>query len=147
MKFIHSDSGNSLIEFALMLPILCFIVLGAANYSLRIQAAMTIVDAATAGAAFGAIPGNQNNLWGMQNTAMQTASGLSGMTITATQLWSCTPGGSPVTSSANCPGYGTPIQYVQVAASASVPALFSWPGVSATLILHENVTYRVPWTQ
>jgi hypothetical protein len=47
-------------------------------------------------------------------------------TTTCNLYWN----GSLVTSSANCPGYGTPIQYVQVTASASVPALFSWPGSS-----------------
>ena len=146
MNLIRSESGNALIEFALILPIFCLIVLGAVNYSLRLQAAMTIEDAATAGAAFGAIPGNQADLAGMQNIALNAASSLTGMTATANQLWTCTPGGSAVTSATTCPGYGTPIQYVQVTTMASLPALFSWPNVSSSFIAQQTVTYRVPWT-
>ena len=146
MNFLRDESGNALVEFALILPLFCFIILGTVNYSLRIQQAMQITEAASAGAAYGILPGNQADLAGMRNAAVNAAPGLSGMTITASQLWTCTPGGTSVLSSSICSGYGTPIQYVQVQTSASVPALFAWPGVSAAMTVQQTATYRVPWT-
>ncbi len=146
MKLLSSDSGNALVEFALILPIFVFIVLGLVNYSLRIQSAMQLAEAANAGAAFGAIPGNLANVTGMQNAARAAAPGITGLTAVASQIWTCTPGGTQVASSSTCSGYGTPIQYVDVTTSASVPALFSWPGLSSALTLSQTVYIRVPWT-
>lgn len=146
MTFLHDDHGNALIELALILPLFCLILLGTVNYSLRIQQAMQVTSAATAGAAYGLIPGNQADLTGMQNAATSAASGVANMTVTASQLWTCAPGGSSVLSSSTCSSYGTPIQYVQVHTSASVPALFAWPGLSSAMTVQQTVTYRVPWT-
>jgi Flp pilus assembly protein TadG len=146
VKRLSSESGNALVEFALILPIFTFIVLGVVNYSLRMQSAMQLAEAANAGAAFGAIPGNVANITGMQNAAKAAAPGVAGLTAVASQVWTCTPGGPSVASASTCSGYGTPIQYVEVATSASVPALFSWPGLSSTLTLTQTVYFRVPWT-
>jgi Flp pilus assembly protein TadG len=146
VKLLSSESGNALVEFALILPIFTFIVLGVVNYSLRIQSGTQLAEAANAGAAFGSIPGNLANINGMKNAAKAAAPGVAGLTAVASQVWTCTPGGSAVASSSTCSGYGTPIQYVEVTTSASVPALFSWPGLSSTLTLTETVYFRVPWT-
>jgi Flp pilus assembly protein TadG len=146
VKLLSSDSGNALVEFALILPIFTFIVLGVVNYSFRIQSGMQLAEAANAGAAFGSIPGNVANITGMQNAAKAAAPDIAGLTAIANQVWTCMPGGTQVASSSTCSGYGTPIQYVEVTTSASVPALFSWPGLSSPLTLTQTVYFRVPWT-
>jgi hypothetical protein len=51
-----------------------------------------------------------------------------------------------VLSSATCSGYGTPIEYVQVKTSATVPTLLAYVGMPSSLALKGSATFRVPWT-
>jgi hypothetical protein len=67
------------------------------------------------------------------------------MAVTATDVFTCTPGGAVVTSSTTCTGYGTPIEYVQVQTSATVPALLVYVGIASTLSLKGSASFRVQW--
>lgn len=140
-----SESGSVLVEFAVSISVLTLVFMGIADYGLMIQQAMLVTEAAAAGAAYGAIPGNQSNLSGMQTAARNTASGVSGFNVTATNVFTCTPGGASVSSSATCSGYGTPIEYVQVTTSATVNPLLSWAGISPSA-LTGKASFRVAWT-
>ena len=139
------ESGSALIEFSLMLPVLVFLFVGIADYGLEMEQAMQIMEAATAGASYGAINGNQKDLVGMQNAAKNSATGVHGFSVTASDVFTCTPGGTAVTSSTTCTGYGTPIEYVKVATSATVPTLLTFPGMPTNLVHQQTVMYRVPW--
>jgi Flp pilus assembly protein TadG len=119
---------------------------GLADYALIIQQAMLLTQAAAAAAAYGAITGNNGDLTGMQAAAQNTASGLTGMTVTASNIYSCTAGGAQVSSTASCPQYGTPIKYVRVQTSATAQPLLGFPGLPSTLTLHSSAYYRVQWT-
>jgi Flp pilus assembly protein TadG len=147
IKSLRSESGVALIEFALFLPILAFLFVGIVDYSLEIQETQQIQEAAAAGAEYGAIPGNQKNLAGMQTVAANAASGVSGFSATASDIFTCSPGGTAVTSATTCSGYGTPIEYVNVTTVATIPVYLVYPGMPSSLTLHGAATYRVPWTQ
>jgi Flp pilus assembly protein TadG len=135
----------ALVEFALFLPILAFLFIGVVDYALYLQETLQIQEAASAGAAYGTIPGNQKSLAAMQTAAQNAASGVSGFSAVATDIFTCSPGGATVTSATTCSGYGTPIEYVQVATSATVPAMLAYPGMPASLTIHGSATFRVPW--
>ena len=64
MRLLRSESGVAMVEFALFLPILAFLFVGIVDYALEIQQALQIQEAASAGAAYGAIPGNQKSFAG-----------------------------------------------------------------------------------
>jgi Flp pilus assembly protein TadG len=145
MKKPGAESGSVLVEFAVSLSVLTLVFMGIADYGLMIQQAMLVTEAATAGAAYGVIPGNQSNLSGMETAARNTASGVSGFNVVAVDVFTCTPGGASVSSSASCTGYGTPIEYVQVTTSATVNPLLSWAGISSTAVTG-TASFRVPWT-
>lgn len=145
VKFLRDESGTALIEFSLFLSILVLVFVGVVDYALEIQQAMQVTEAAGAGAAFGAVPGNQKNFTGMQAAATSSAPGVNGFSVTAADIFTCTPGGAVVLSSASCTGYGTPIEYVQVKTSATVPALLAYVGMPASLALKGTATYRVQW--
>jgi Flp pilus assembly protein TadG len=144
-RFAECCEGSALVDFALLLPVLVLIFIGVVDYSLFLQQEMQVSEAAAAGAAYGAIPGNTKDYTGMQTAARNTAIGISGFAVTAVDIFTCTPGGTAVTSSTTCSGYGTPIEYVQVQTSATLTPLFSYAGIS-TLTLKGNATVRVPWT-
>ena len=146
MKISTAESGTALIEFSLMLPVLVFLFVGIADYGLEMEQAMQIMEAATAGASYGAINGNQKDFTGMQNAAKNSAVGVHGFSVTASDIFTCTAGGVQVTSSTICTGYGTPIEYVRVVTGATVPTLLTFPGMPTNMVHQQTVLYRVPWT-
>jgi len=146
MRVLRDESGVAMVEFALFLPLLAFMFVGIVDYALYEQETLQVQEAATAGAAYGTIPGNVKALTGMQTAAANAASGLTGFAAVATDVFTCTPGGATVTSATTCSGYGTPIEYVQVSTSATVPAMLAYPGMPASLTLHGQASFRVPWT-
>ena len=145
MRLLRSEDGNALVELALFLPLLTFLFVGVVDYGLEIQQKMKIAEAAAAGAAFGAMPGNAKNYAGMQLAATNSATGVTGFSAVASTVYTCTPGGTVVSSGSSCTGYGTPITYVQVKASATVPTMLSFPGMPINIALQHTASYRVPW--
>ncbi|WP_263376230.1 TadE/TadG family type IV pilus assembly protein [Granulicella aggregans] len=147
MNFLRDSDGSAMVEFAVFLSVLMMILVGMVDYAVAIQEAMQLQVAATAGAAWGAIPGNEGNLSGMQTAATNAATGVSGFSVTATNLWTCSAGGSSVASTSTCSGGVTPYKYVVVKTSASVPSPLSFPGVSPSRTLSGAAIFQVPWSQ
>jgi Flp pilus assembly protein TadG len=145
MNFLRDEGGSALVEFAAFLSFLVFSFIGVVDYSMEIQQAMQVQEAAIAGVSFGAVPGNEKNLTGMQAAATRAAPGVHGFAATASDLWTCTPGGASVAYSAICPGNATPLLYVVVTTTATVPVLLSYVGMPANLTLHGSSIFRVPW--
>jgi Flp pilus assembly protein TadG len=146
MNTYVDERGSALVEFAVFLALLTLFFVGVVDYALEIQQAMQVTEAATAGAEFGAIPGNQKNFSGMRAAATNAASGVNGFAVTAVNVFSCTAGGASVSSGATCSGYGTPIDYVRVNTSATVPPLLAYIGMPSSLALKGSASFRVPWT-
>jgi Flp pilus assembly protein TadG len=145
-QFIQSERGSALVEFAMFMPILVFLLLGMVDYSIYIQKSMELQAAASGAAAWGAVPGNESNLTGIQNTAVSLAPSISGATTTASNLWTCTPGGTSVTSATMCTGSITPYKYVVVTVTGTVPRALSYPGIPNGLTMIGKATFRVPWS-
>jgi len=147
MRLFSDESGGALVEFAAFLSMLVLLFVGMVDYALEIQQAMQVTEAASAGASFGSIPGNQKNLSGIEAAATNSASGVHGFTVTAVDVFICP--GPPVVSasiSTTCTGYGKPIEYVQVNTSATVPPLMAYIGMPSSLKLNGSASFRVPWT-
>lgn len=139
------ESGSALIEVAFALPLLALLLGGTVDYGLYTERKMQAVEAANAAAAYGALPGNQLNTSGI-TTAAQTASpSLTSISVSPTYFWTCTPGGSHVTNTSICSGYGTPIQYVLVMTSATISAPMPLPGLGSSFTVNGQATYRVRW--
>jgi Flp pilus assembly protein TadG len=147
MNFFRDGRGSALIEFCVLLSAMVLVFVGMVNYGWEIQQAMQVQEAATAGASYGAVPGNESDLTGMKSAATKSAPGVSGMTVTATNLWTCTAGGASVTSTTTCSGGVTPYKYVVVTTSATVSTLLNYPGLAASLALKGSASYEVPWSQ
>lgn len=141
-----SERGTALVEFAVFLSVFMLLFIGMVDYTLAIQQSIQISEAASAGAAYGAIPGKQKDFTGMTNAAKAAAPGLSNLSVTAANVFSCTPGGAAVANTGSCSSYGTPIEYVVVNTSATVPPLIAWAGVTSTFPMKGSAKFRVPWT-
>jgi Flp pilus assembly protein TadG len=150
-RICQEDQGSILVEFAVFLSVTLLILAGIADLGYYIHAKTELENAAAAGALYGTIPTNQMNGTYMQASAVAAAPDLSGVTATPSNFYACTPGGTHVTASTMCTNtengtaYGTPIMYVEVTTSATVPAVLKWTGIATSLALQGQAIYRIPW--
>jgi Flp pilus assembly protein TadG len=148
-KISRSEDGSILIEFALILPPLVLMLAYMVDYALWIQKAMQLQDAASAAAAYGAMPGKATNTSQMTSLANYIATGSTNgaawLTVTATNFWTCSPGGTQVTATTSCPT-GAPYHYVKVTTNGRQASLLGFRGISASLTLGGAATYRVEVT-
>ena len=138
-----SEGGTALIEFLLVFPLLLLLFFGILDFGRAYNAYICLTDAALAGAEYGASSGQSTNYSGMDTAATNDAAGLSGFSVTASKYCACSPGGASASCTTICAGYGTPVGYVMVTASATVPLLFRYTTVSATYSIKSTAILRV----
>lgn len=140
------ENGSTLLELALILPVALLVACGIFNYAFWIRRAMLLQEAAAAGAAYGALPGNVHDSAGMVQIANYSvtgsASGNSAITVSATDFYTCSPGGSQVTVSTSC-SVGAPYHYVQVTTSMTPNATVHNALLPTSLALTGQATFRV----
>jgi len=161
-RFVALEDGSSLVEFALILPMMAAILVCLTDYALLVQKSIQFQSAADAGATYGTIPGNASNTTMMTQVATYAASGSvsgssggsggggsssgsSSVVVSANLIYTCSPGGAQVTSSTLCGGLA-PMQYVQVSVKSSVTPLLKYPGVPSSFALSGWASYRVQGT-
>jgi Flp pilus assembly protein TadG len=148
-KLAHSEGGSILIEFAMILPPLVLLLAYMVDYAFWIQKAMQLQDAASAAAAYGTIPGNATNTTQMTTLAnfilTGSQTGAPWLTVTATNFYTCSPGGAQVTATTSCPT-GAPYHYVKVTTSGTQGSQLAFRGIASNLALSGSATYRVEVT-
>ncbi len=139
-KIESTQSGQTVVELALLLPLLLLLVVGVTEIGRYAYYDILVANAARAGAAYGAQGLAQSaDMNGIKLAAR--ADGLNTMTITPLQQCGCTAAGlTGCPSVAVCP---IPLVYIQVTAEEQFNSLFSYPGIPANLILTSTVTMRV----
>jgi Flp pilus assembly protein TadG len=146
MSLRESEEGSSLIELALLLPVLLLLACSLFNFAFWIQKAMRLQEAAEAGVAYGAIPGNTHDVAGMTRAANRSATGSSagggGFLATPTDFYTCSPGGSQVTLQTSCSGIA-PLHYVQVTTSITSGAAVRYSLVPSSFTITGKATLRV----
>ena len=145
MRLWRQEDGSVLVEVALVLPLLVIILIGAVDYSLLLQRQLRIQSAAAAGAAYLTLPSRTNDLAGAQHGALQTISDVEGAQASAQRYWTCSPGGTHVSSNSTCTSSRAAMQWVQVDVAASGAPLFRFPGLSPNDVLQKSATERVQW--
>ena len=138
--------GQSLVEFALVLPILLLVLVGTIEIGRFSYYSILVSNAARAGAVYGA----QNlataaDFTGIQTAAKNDGQNVAGLTIdTPVVFCGCT--NASLTTA--CPASGCalpnhPLVYIQVTARGSFNALFSYPGVPASINVVSTEQMRV----
>jgi len=146
-----AEGGQSLVEFALMLPFMAVLLIGIVEIGRAAFISVVVSHGATAGVEYGA-----------QNTT--TASDIAGMTMAATQdsnyaVMTATPtygcqcddgaGTSctnPVPPEGSCSGIscsGQVVECVQVKTNATFTPLFNYPGLPSSFQANGNAVMRV----
>jgi Flp pilus assembly protein TadG len=143
LNLLRSESGTSLIELALVLPVLAFLLLGLIEVGRYAYYAIVAANAARAGVQYGAQgPQQAYDTTGMQSAAIQDAMGLSSLTAKAWEL--CSQSGSTpaqcATGTAPAPGN---VYYVKVQVTGTFKSLIGYPGIPTNIPVSGSAIMRV----
>jgi Flp pilus assembly protein TadG len=146
----RSESGTSLVEFAVVAPVIIFLLVGLIEMGRFAFFSILAANAARAGAQYGA----QNLMTaydsaGISNAALQDGQNLSNWTATGggivVQQLCAVNGGSPQTCgdpNSSAPPQNT-IYYVQVQVTGLFNSLLNYPGIPNSLPISGSAMMRV----
>jgi hypothetical protein len=118
------------------------LTLGVVNFALAIEQGIAVSAAAHAGAEFGAVEGNENNLIGMQTAATVSTNAVS-ISALASTWCTCSVNSSNIVSCTSiCNTYDLPVQYVQVTTTATVPVLIPYTSLPSNIKLAGSSVLR-----
>lgn len=129
-----TEDGSSLIELALMLPLLLLLLVGVVDLGRALYASIELSSAASAGALYGTQ--NPTDIAGMQKAALLDAGDVNGMTSVATYGCECSDGTSASASCISTPSCTSNwLYYAQVTTTLNYKPLFIYPGIPSSLAL------------
>ncbi len=129
------EAGSALVEFTFIVPVFMLLTLGVVNFALAIEQGIAVSAAAHAGAEYGAVEGNENNLIGMQTAATVSTNAVT-ISAAASTWCVCSVNSSTIVSCTSiCNTYDLPVQYVQVRTTATVPVLIPYTSLPANVKL------------
>lgn len=142
--FLRSDSGTSMVEFAILAPVFILLLIGLIEVGRFAYLGILAANAARAGVQYGA----QNASTAVQTAAIKSAAREDGenlptWVITPTIL--CSVNGATPTASA-CSGSGVPentIYYLQVQVSGQFSSLLNYPGIPHSPTINGSAMMRV----
>jgi Flp pilus assembly protein TadG len=156
LGILKSQSGQSLVELALLTPLLLLLLIGSVEMGRYAYISVLVANAARAGAAYGAQSlGNSTDTGGIQTAADNDFqnNGLTTSNLTVTSSTSCGCDNGGTTTSAGCnnppnPTAGTCaaghwVVMVSVTASGTFTSLFKYPGIPQSLKLSSTAQMRV----
>ena len=135
--------GQSIVELALVLPVLMFLVLVGADFGRFCYVQIAVNGAARAGAQFASqTVVNAANTNGIIRAAQLDASNVPTLTATSSQC-TCEPGSSvPACPAAYCAS-DAQATFVQVNTQAPFQTLVRYPGIPSSLVLAGTATMQV----
>jgi Flp pilus assembly protein TadG len=152
VRTMRKDQGTSLLELALLLPILILLLLGIIELGRYSEAAIVVANAARAGAQYGAqSPQTAGDAGGISQAAIADAGNTSalltpliGLQVTNTPVCGCV-GSTPDQATCTNPptNYCRLLVYVQVDTSGTFQTLFPYPGIPPLRTLSATYEERV----
>ena len=147
----RSQSGQSLVELALLTPLLLVLVIGTIEMGRYASLALVVGNAARAGAAYGSQSTTKAaDTSGIQTAAKNDAQNISGLTVTSTFVCGCDTGGTvipnPETKAAcatTCAAGAHLVVFSQVTVVGTFSSLLNYPGIPATLTITSTATERI----
>jgi Flp pilus assembly protein TadG len=144
LHFLRSDRGTSLVEFAIVAPVLIFLLIGTIEVSRYAYYSILAANAARAGVQYGA----QSTTTALDSTGITNAARSDGQNLAA---WAITPshlcsvsGAAPsqCTISTSSPPTNT-IYYVQVQVTGTFRSLMNYPGIPNNVPVTGSAIMRV----
>jgi Flp pilus assembly protein TadG len=145
------QSGQSLVEFAIMLPLLLLLLLGVIEIGRYAYISILVGNAASAGVIFGSqthnTAGNLTAITAAADNDFQN-NGQNVNTLTVTKNYACgcdNSGTISVTDCTNgvCPIGQNKVVSLQVTASSQFSSLFNYPGIPSPITVLRTATMRI----
>ncbi len=140
----RSDTGASLVEMALVLPLFLLLTFGAVDFGRAMYLAIEVAGAARAGASYGSQ--NPNDTTGIQTSAQIAAPNVPNLSVaTPTYRCECADGTSYSASclvTPSCTGGLNYVYRVNVTVTGSYTPLVSWPGIPSSMTLSNSASMR-----
>jgi Flp pilus assembly protein TadG len=142
---ISGTRGQSVLEFALLLPIMLLLLVGIIEVGRFAYYSILVANAARAGAQYGAQGlATAADTPGIQAAAENDGQNLPQLIVTASQACGCNGAGL----SGTCPATGCslpnhPLVYVQVQATGTFNSLFNYPGLPPSFTVSSTEKMRV----
>ena len=141
-QLLRSECGASLLELAIMLPVLLLIFMGTVDFGRAYYFAPEVAGAANAAAIYGS--SFPTDLTGMAKAAALNAPDVSGLTTTTAWGCECSDGTNQVVNcSPSAPTCSVNVvYYVTVTTSASFTPLIPWPGIPSPMTISRSTVMR-----
>lgn len=142
-KFLSSRSGNTIVEFAISLPVMMLILVGAADFGRLFFESTALANGAEAGTMYGV----QSNVksgdsTGIESAALTEAADVQSASAVPSRMCDCpdNPGTAvDCLGAVICADYGLPRVYVRTSMTKTFETIVDYPGVpSSTTISQEN---------
>lgn len=143
LQSVRSESGTSMIEFALVLPVLIFLLIGIIEVGRYTFFGVLAANAARAGVQYGAQDlSHAQDTNGMRAAALNDGQNLAQWTASPSYLCSVNGGSLQTCNTANMPASGT-IYYVKVSVTGSFRSLMNYPGIPTNVPVSGSAVMRV----
>jgi Flp pilus assembly protein TadG len=146
----HPQSGQSLLELAFLVPLLLLLALGVIEVGRYAYIAVLVGNAAHAGAIYGSQSLPQSNdpliVTAARNDFQSNGQPASSLAVTYFTTCGCDSAGTVAAATACSPpscGSGHWVVLLSVTASGTFSALFSYPGIPASITVSRTSTIRV----
>lgn len=138
------SGGQSMVEFALALPILLLMVVGACDVSRAFYVTIQLYNAARAGVQYGAQGKfNAADTYGMWVAATADASAVNGMIVTSSQCTCLSGSGVSSCIGSNYCSADSQSTWVEVDTSAPFKTLIQYPGFPSSFTLSGKAVMQV----
>lgn len=140
-RFARATSGGAAVELAVVFPVLLLLIIGVVDYGRVLYTAVTVANAARAGAEYGASdpPLSAMDTVGMKAYAQADGNNAGTLTLAAQRYCECS---GTATACVACSGGAAPEVYVEVTATKIVNMLLPYPGLPATFSVSRKATFR-----
>ncbi len=139
---LREQDANSLIELALVLPVLLVVLVGGIDFGHGFYEAIEVSSAAQAAALYGVQ--NPTDTAGMTKLAKLNAQDVTGLTVTAISGCECSDGTNATTNCSNLTALlcsANTVRFVDITVTGTYVPLLTFPGVSTNFPLkaHQKV--------
>ncbi|MGZ6147545.1 MAG: TadE/TadG family type IV pilus assembly protein [Vulcanimicrobiaceae bacterium] len=144
---IRAEGGTSLIEFALLAPVVIFLLLGLIEIGRFAYFSILAGNAARAGVQYGAqSTTSATDVPGMRQAALADGQNVPNLTASPTPAYCTCADGTAVSckSTAVCPAPSHRLVFVKVVATGTFTSLFKYPGLPQSLPISAMAVMQVP---
>lgn len=142
--FASDRRGSAAVEFALVVPVMLIALVGLMDYGLMVYENTRLSQAASAGAKFAIMAGNEDDDAGIIAAVRDALpDSYDTVTIAVTRECRC-PTGAAVQCNVECTGEIAPGRYLEVTVNQDYPLIFDYPHVGNEADLQSHAVIRIP---